>query len=117
MKKVGYRDAGDGIYLAEIDDGAPPPSWSAGMTPLTDAELAAAVTPSAAAQLAASLAALADDYKADMQTLNQNWLAAAVADGTQETAKKTAVTQAIADRKTQYIADLAAARTKFSTTS
>ncbi|MEI9625782.1 tail assembly chaperone [Phytobacter diazotrophicus] len=47
-------------------------------------------------------------YQADIESLNRAWLAAAVADGTTESSKKSAVVSQIAARKTQYASDRAA---------
>lgn len=62
------------------------------------------------------LATLAMAYKSDIAELNSNWLSAAVADGSTETTRKTAVMSAISDRKTQYTADMTAVRAKYPTT-
>lgn len=91
------------------------PNWPAGMTQLTDAQAAAVRAGTKAQQLTAALAALATAYAADMQQLNMGWLAAAVADGTGESTRKTAIGQSITDRKAQYAADVAAARAKYAT--
>lgn len=61
-------------------------------------------------KIAAALSALAAEYKADMYDLNQAYLAAIVADGPVEVAKQTVVRSRIADRKSKYAADVAAAR-------
>lgn len=55
-----------------------------------------------------ALAALSVTYQADIVQLNTSWLAAAVSDGVNETAKKDAVIAQINDRKTKYAADRAA---------
>lgn len=55
-----------------------------------------------------ALAALSVIYQADIVQLNTSWLAAAVSDGVNETAKKDAVISQINDRKTKYAADRAA---------
>ncbi len=50
---------------------------------------------------------LTTQYQADIESLNRAWLAAAVDDGTTESAKKSAVVSQIAARKTQYSSDRA----------
>ncbi|WP_407321757.1 tail fiber assembly protein [Dickeya ananatis] len=57
-----------------------------------------------------ALSVLATAYKSDMNDLNQAYLAAIVADGPQEVTKQTLVRDRIAARKTQYAADVAAAK-------
>lgn len=52
-------------------------------------------------------------YEVDINELNQAYLAAIVSDGPNETIKQTAVRTAITDRKSQYVADKAAARQKY----
>lgn len=56
----------------------------------------------------ASLATLSTVYQDDIEKLNRAWLAAAVNDGVNETAKKDVVLAQIATRKTQYASDRAA---------
>lgn len=56
----------------------------------------------------AALAALSSTYQDDIEKLNRAWLAAAVNDGANETAKKDVVLAQINTRKTQYATDRAA---------
>lgn len=56
----------------------------------------------------AALTALGNTYQADIEKLNRAWLAAAVNDGVNETAKKDVVLEQINTRKTQYATDRAA---------
>ncbi|OXM32296.1 hypothetical protein [Salmonella enterica] len=56
----------------------------------------------------AALAALSNTYQDDIEKLNRAWLAAAVNDGVNETAKKDVVLAQINSRKTQYANDRAA---------
>ncbi|PTM35895.1 hypothetical protein DA103_08930 [Enterobacter cloacae] len=56
----------------------------------------------------AALAALSSTYQDDIEKLNRAWLAAAVNDGVNETAKKDVVLAQINTRKTQYATDRAA---------
>ncbi|MFP8697872.1 tail fiber assembly protein [Enterobacter asburiae] len=56
----------------------------------------------------AALAALSSAYQDDIEKLNRAWLAAAVNDGVNETAKKDVVLAQINTRKTQYATDRAA---------
>ncbi len=60
--------------------------------------------------VSAALSVLATTYKSDMADLNQAYLAAIVADGPQEVTKQMLVRDRIAARKTQYAADVAAAK-------
>lgn len=55
----------------------------------------------------AALAALSSTYQDDIEKLNRAWLAAAVNDGVNETAKKDVVLAQINTRKTQYATDRA----------
>ena len=55
-----------------------------------------------------ALAALSSTYQDDIEKLNRAWLAAAVNDGVNETAKKDVVLAQINTRKTQYATDRAA---------
>lgn len=55
-----------------------------------------------------ALSQLSIAHQADIVQLNTAWLAAAVSDGVNETAKKDAVIAQINDRKTKYAADRAA---------
>lgn len=59
-------------------------------------------------KLIAALSAIGKQYQDDVTTMNIAWLAAAVSDGVNETAKKDAVIAQINDRKTKYAADRAA---------
>ncbi|ELP5719706.1 tail fiber assembly protein [Enterobacter asburiae] len=56
----------------------------------------------------AALALLSNKYQDDIEVLNRAWLAAAVNDGVNETAKKDVVLAQINTRKTQYANDRAA---------
>lgn len=56
----------------------------------------------------AALSALSNTYQDDIEKLNRAWLAAAVNDGVNETAKKDVVLAQINTRKTQYANDRAA---------
>lgn len=56
----------------------------------------------------AALAELSNIYQDDIEKLNRAWLAAAVNDGVNETAKKDVVLAQINTRKTQYANDRAA---------
>ncbi len=56
----------------------------------------------------AALATLSNTYQDDIEKLNRAWLAAAVNDGVNETAKKDVVLAQINTRKTQYATDRAA---------
>ncbi len=56
----------------------------------------------------AALAALSSTYQDDIEKLNRAWLAAAINDGVNETAKKDVVLAQINTRKTQYANDRAA---------
>jgi hypothetical protein len=56
---------------------------------------------------------ISDQYKLDINELNQAYLAAIVSDGPGEVAKQAAVRSAIDERKAQYVADKAAAREKY----
>lgn len=56
----------------------------------------------------AALAALSSTYQDDIEKLNRAWLAAAVNDGVNETAKKDVVLAQINTRKAQYATDRAA---------
>lgn len=58
--------------------------------------------------LKAALAALSGTYQDDIEKLNRAWLAAAVNDGVDETAKKDVVLAQINTRKIQYANDRAA---------
>lgn len=53
---------------------------------------------------------LSNLYKADIAALNTSYLSALVNDGINETTKLQAVRDQIADRKAQYVADVAAAK-------
>ncbi|KZQ18686.1 tail fiber assembly protein [Enterobacter roggenkampii] len=64
-------------------------------------------TPSSVLRRAA-LATLSSVYQDDIEKLNRAWLAAAVNDGVNETAKKDVVLAQINTRKTQYASDRAA---------
>lgn len=55
-----------------------------------------------------ALATLSSVYQDDIEKLNRAWLAAAVNDGVNETAKKDVVLAQINTRKTQYASDRAA---------
>lgn len=55
-----------------------------------------------------ALSALSSTYQDDIEKLNRAWLAAAVEDGVNETAKKDAVLAQKNARKTQYASDRAA---------
>ena len=55
-----------------------------------------------------ALATLSSAYQDDIEKLNRAWLAAAVNDGVNETAKKDVVLAQINTRKTQYASDRAA---------
>ncbi|HFK5809356.1 hypothetical protein IB212_15410 [Enterobacter sp. E12] len=55
-----------------------------------------------------ALATLSSVYQDDIEKLNRAWLAAAVNDGVNETAKKDVVLSQINTRKTQYASDRAA---------
>lgn len=55
----------------------------------------------------AALAALSSTYQDDIEKLNRAWLAAAVNDGVNETAKKDVVLAQINTRKTQYATERA----------
>lgn len=55
-----------------------------------------------------ALATLSSVYQDDIEKLNRAWLAAAVNDGVNETAKKDVVLAQINARKTQYASDRAA---------
>lgn len=52
-----------------------------------------------------ALATLSSDYQNDIEKLNRAWLAAAVNDGVNETAKKDVVLAQINTRKAQYASD------------
>ncbi|MGM8905726.1 hypothetical protein [Enterobacter roggenkampii] len=52
-----------------------------------------------------ALATLSSDYQDDIEKLNRAWLAAAVNDGVNETAKKDVVLAQINTRKAQYASD------------
>ena len=54
-----------------------------------------------------ALATLSSVYQDDIEKLNRAWLAAAVNDGVNETAKKDVVLTQINARKTQYASDRA----------
>lgn len=56
----------------------------------------------------AALSTLSNTYQDDIEKLNRAWLAAAVNDGVNETAKKDVVLAQINARKTQYASDRAA---------
>ncbi len=56
------------------------------------------------------IAAVTAEYSAHMAELRDAWLAAAVADGENETAAKATITQSVAERKAEFIADVAAIR-------
>ncbi|EMU9504829.1 tail fiber assembly protein [Enterobacter asburiae] len=56
----------------------------------------------------AALSVLSNTYQDDIEKLNRAWLAAAVNDGVNETAKKDVVLSQINARKTQYASDRAA---------
>lgn len=56
----------------------------------------------------AALLALSAQYQSDISQLNNAWVAAAVSDGVNETAKKDAVISQINDRKAKYATDRAA---------
>lgn len=56
----------------------------------------------------AALSALSNTYQDDIEKLNMAWLAAAVNDGVNETAKKDVILAQINTRKTQYTNDRAA---------
>lgn len=71
-------------------------------------------TPKTKAQLKSEeLQSLAKVFNEDKNGLNAAWLAAAVADGTNETTRKDAVIADIAELQTQYDADCAAVRAKY----
>ncbi|ENC8284283.1 tail fiber assembly protein [Escherichia coli] len=57
--------------------------------------------------LKAELATLSSTYQDDIEKLNRAWLAAAVSDGVNESAKKDAVLEQINKRKIQYANDRA----------
>lgn len=59
------------------------------------------------------LQVISNQYKLDINELNQAYLAATVSDGPGEVAKQAAVRSAIDERKAQYVADKAAARDKY----
>ncbi|WP_273761520.1 hypothetical protein [Aeromonas hydrophila] len=56
---------------------------------------------------------ISDQYKLDINELNQAYLAAIVSDGPGEVAKQAAVRFAIDERKAKYVADKASAREKY----
>jgi hypothetical protein len=83
------------------------------VVPLTDAEISqrqAEETEQATASWTKRLSDLTAEYKADTSTIYNSWLSATVIGGATEAAKKAAVSAALADRKNQYLSDLAALR-------
>lgn len=68
------------------------------------------VIPAAVESLSAVLNRLSTNYKSDIAGLNDSYLSALVNDGINETTKLQAVRDQIAERKAQYITDIAAAK-------
>jgi len=59
------------------------------------------------------LAILLSQYKTSLQEFQMSWLSAIVADGATEDSKKLIITQDIADLKANYLADVAAVKSKY----
>lgn len=66
--------------------------------------------PAAVESLSTVLNRLSTNYKSDIAGLNDSYLSALVNDGINETTKLQTVRDQIAERKAQYIADIAAAK-------
>lgn len=56
------------------------------------------------------ITAVTAEYNADVKALREAWLAAAVADGVNEASTKATITANLTERKTQFLADVAAIR-------
>lgn len=72
-------------------------------------------SPSNSELLSIELKNLGDGYKSDIYDLNTAYLAAIVNDGPSEVTKQQVVRDQIAQRKAQYISDIATAREKYPT--
>lgn len=79
------------------------------VVPFTEAEIAAAN----AANKKSELAALLDQYKADISTIRTALVAALLADGSSEATKISALRADIVTLQNQYTADVAAVKLKY----
>lgn len=69
--------------------------------------------PAVIESLPVRLSKLSTIYKADISALNESYLSVLVNDGINETAKLQVVRDQIAERKSQYAADIAAAKSSY----
>lgn len=97
-------DVSDGIYIQYTS--TPPEGKQLGLVDSMPAWVDKPLPPNSELRKAA-LAALSSTYQDDIEKLNRAWLAAAVNDGVNETAKKDVVLAQINTRKTQYATDRA----------